>query len=129
MPGAAGVRPATLWPANGYSATRRAPAAAPDPSPPPRPRAAPPADQSRTVRLPGHICEQLFRINRAASAMMEQVGAARGRIYRTLWCHACRLICCGSSSRPAATAAMVAPLPSPLPPLCPPLLETDDLPP
>lgn len=33
-----------------------------------------PADQARTVRLPGHICEQLARINRAASAMMEQVG-------------------------------------------------------
>ncbi|PRW05909.1 RNA polymerase sigma factor [Chlorella sorokiniana] len=29
-------------------------------------------DQARTVRLPGHICEQLARINRAASAMMEQ---------------------------------------------------------
>jgi RNA polymerase sigma factor (sigma-70 family) len=32
-------------------------------------------DQARVVRLPSHICETLYRINRAITTIVEQVGA------------------------------------------------------
>ena len=45
-----------------------------------------PADQARVVRLPSHVCETLYRINRAITSMTEQVwGGKKSSCGRSVW--------------------------------------------
>ena len=66
------------------------------------PPAPPRADQSRTVRLPSHVCEILYRINRAISTMQEEVGRRRRRRC-CCCCRCCSRRCC----RPPFPSALV----------------------